>query len=152
GGTGHGAFLEKWSRLWQTVKNRGIDRPFVIFLCLLDGEPSARDTRTRRFPWDKLPATEEKPIWIDAFKGQFDAGLIFGDHKLELSNLEFSDIRAWAENLSTAIARLQALPAVYSHEIEELMESLQRRFSGPFSMDDFDNKVEDFLSTVRERT
>jgi len=152
GGTGHGAFLEKWSALWQAVKNKGLDRPFVIFLCLLDGEPPARDTRTRRFPWDKLPATEEKPIWTDAFNGQFEAGLIFGDRKLELSNLEFSDIRVWAENLSTAIARLQALPAVYSHEIEELMESLQRRFSSPFSMDDFDNKVEDFLSTVRELT
>jgi hypothetical protein len=150
-GTGHGAFLERWSRLWQSVKNKGIDRPFVIFLCLLDGEPAARDTRARRFPWDTPPPTEEGPAWDVAFKDQFQAGHIFGDRKLELSNLEFSDIRTWAENLSTAIARLQALPAVYSHEIEELMESLQGRFSGPFSMDDFDNKLEDFLTQKREQ-
>jgi hypothetical protein len=149
-GTGHGAFLKKWSGLWQTVKNKGIDRPFVIFLCLLDEEPPAKDTRTRRFPWDKLPATEDGPTWAEALAEQFDAGLIFGDGRLELSNLEFSDIRAWADNLSTVIARLQALPAVYSHEIEELMESLQTRLSGPFTMDEFDNKVEDFLRTVRE--
>jgi hypothetical protein len=147
-GTGHGAFLQKWSMLWQAVKNKGIDRPFVIFLCLLDEEPPARNTRTRRFPWDPPPVTEEKPTWADALSEQFAAGLIFGDRKLLLSNLEFADIRTWAENLSTAIARRRALPAVYSHEIEELMESLQTRFSGSFTMDDFDNKVEDFLGKV----
>jgi hypothetical protein len=153
-GSGHGAFLAKWGELWKTVRDRGIARPFAVFLCLVDDEPPAPDPSAgvlrflRRTP--APPQSDPGPKWEDAFAALFEQGAFYGHDELRLESMPFQEIRKWIDFVRNDLQQRLGAPAVYCEDIDDMEQHLRARDPGrDWTMFEFDDNTNAFFNLRR---
>jgi len=162
-GVGHGAFLAKWGALWKAIREiegpdgrKGLDRPFGIFLCLVDGEPPAPDEQAvkGRFPWSRQtappPPADAQPTWDGALGDLFKEGALYGAEELQLEDIPYDEVRGWISRLREFLQHELNAPAIYCEDIDEMAEHLKAKHAGrDWSMVDFDDHTNTFFNGRR---